>query len=139
MNSPSSVRAMLRRSGHGASLDAGLIPDAVLEWRAAVARDTNAMHHERAMVRQVVKSGAYTSHLTFDDGELAAIQAPTLIVYGSEDGVGSVDIWRRVVGVMAHADLRVVAGAGHMPWLDDPSGVAAHVRRFFLARGGSSQ
>lgn len=135
MNSPSSVRAMLRRSGHGASLDAGLIPDAVLEWRAAAARDTNAMQYERAMVRQIVKGGTYTSDLTFDDGELAAIQAPTLIVYGSEDGVGSVDVWRRVAGVIAHANLRVVAGAGHMPWLDDPSGVAAHVRRFFHPPG----
>jgi pimeloyl-ACP methyl ester carboxylesterase len=130
MTSPARVRTMLRRSGHGASLDKGLIPDVFVEWRAAAARDTDAMRHERAMVRRVVSGNAYTPDLTFDERELAAIVAPTLMVYGSEDGVGSVDVWERVTSTLPHGQLQVVAGAGHMPWLDDPAGGASRVRRF---------
>ena len=58
MNSPRRVRTMLRGSGHGPSLDAGLIPDAFVDWRASVSRETDAMMHERAMVRQIVRHGS---------------------------------------------------------------------------------
>jgi pimeloyl-ACP methyl ester carboxylesterase len=31
---------------------------------------------------------------------------------------------------MPHAELDVVEGAGHMPWFDDPAGVAGRVGAF---------
>ena len=45
---------MLRQIGHGASLDAGRIPDEFIDWRAAAARETDSMRHEREMVRAIV-------------------------------------------------------------------------------------
>ncbi len=130
MNSPARVRTMLRGSGHGRSIDAGSIPDVFLEWRAAVGRETGAMRQERAMVRAIVQGNSYRRGLTLDEAELAAIRAPTLMIFGSADGVGSVDVWRRVTGLMTHAELDVVEGAGHMPWFDDPAGVAGRVGAF---------
>lgn len=127
MNSPARVRTMLRRSGHGASLDAGLIPDAFVEWRASAAR---AMRHERAMVRAIVDGDSYRPGLTFDDDELAASRTPTLMVYGTQDPVGSVDVWRRFVDLLPRAELEVLDGAGHMPWFDEPTAVGERVRRF---------
>jgi pimeloyl-ACP methyl ester carboxylesterase len=35
-----------------------------------------------------------------------------------------------VVGLLPRGELQLVDGVGHMPWLDDPSTVAEHVRRF---------
>lgn len=134
MTSPARVRTMLRGSGHGASLDAGLIPDAFVDWRAAAARETDAMRHERAMVRRIVRGNAYTPDLTFDDRELAEIEAPTLVVYGTADHVGSLDVWRRVASLLPHGELHVCQGAGHMPWFDDPRGVGERLRRFLTAR-----
>jgi len=131
MKSPGSVRTMLRRSGHGATLDAGLIPEAFVGWRASVARETGAMRHERAMVRQIVDGRSYRPGLTFDDYDLAAIGTPTLMVYGTEDPVGSVEVWRRFAGLLPRAELEVVDGAGHMPWFDDPTEVGERVARFF--------
>jgi pimeloyl-ACP methyl ester carboxylesterase len=128
---PGRVRAFLRQAGHGASLDAGRIPDEYIRWRVAFDQETDSMRHERDMVRAIVswRTGP-RPELTFDDTELAAIHQPTLLVYGTADPVGTLEIWRRMVGLLPRGELRLVDGAGHMPWLDDPSTVPEHVRRF---------
>jgi 2-hydroxy-6-oxonona-2,4-dienedioate hydrolase len=124
------VRSILRRSGHGASLDAGRIPDAFIDWRVALGRETDSMRHERDMVRALVARRSFRPGLAFHDAELAAIQQPTLYVYGTADHVGTVDTWRRTVGLLPRADLLLVDEAGHMPWLDDPTRIGAEVSRF---------
>lgn len=128
---PSRLRSILRQSGHGASLDAGRIPDEFIDWRVAVGRETDSMKHEREMVCAIVKGKSYRPGLTFDDAELAAIRHPTLHVYGTADHtVGSAEIWSRVADALPLGELRLVEGAGHMPWFDDPGRVAEEVGRF---------
>jgi pimeloyl-ACP methyl ester carboxylesterase len=82
------------------------------------------------MVRAIVSRRGFGPELTFDDAGLAAIRQPTLYVYGTADPVGSIDLWRRVTGVLPQAELRLVDRGGHMPWFDDPRGIAADIRRF---------
>jgi pimeloyl-ACP methyl ester carboxylesterase len=127
---PGRVRSILTQSGHGPSLAAERIPNEFVDWRVAVGRETDAMRHERAMVRALVGGGKFRPGLTFDDAELAAIRQPTLYVYGTADPVGTVEIWRRAVGLLPRGELRVVDGAGHQPWFDDPGRIAADVKRF---------
>jgi pimeloyl-ACP methyl ester carboxylesterase len=91
------------------------------------------MRHEREMVRAIVKGKSYRPGLTFADAELAAIRPPILCVYGTADPVGSAEIWRRVAGVLPCGELRLVEGAGHMPWFDDAAQVGAHVNLFLGA------
>lgn len=136
---PERVRSILRQLGHGASLEAGRIPDEFVDWRVTVARETDSMRHEREMIRAIVKGKSYRPGLTFDDAGLAAIQPPTLQVFGTADPVGSADIWQRVADVVPRAELRLIEGAGHMPWFDDPAQVAGEVSRFLMtgsAAGG---
>ncbi len=127
---PKIVRTLLRQSGHGASLDAGSIPDEFVDWRVALARETGSMRNERDMVRALVNGKAFRPGLTFEDAELAAIQNPILYVYGTADPVGTADIWRRAVGVLPRGKLRLVDGAGHMPWFDAPGRIGGEVSRF---------
>jgi pimeloyl-ACP methyl ester carboxylesterase len=130
-DSPARLRMILRKSGHQASLDAGRIPDEFIDWRVAVGRETDSMKHEREMVSAIVKGKSYRPGLTFDDAELAAIRNPTLHVYGTADhSVGSAEIWSRVVDALPRGELRLVEGAGHMPWFDDLDTVVGEVRRF---------
>jgi 2-hydroxy-6-oxonona-2,4-dienedioate hydrolase len=125
------VRSILRQNGHGASLDSGRIPDEFVDWRVALGRETDSMRNEREMVARAAVSGrSWRPGLTFDDAELAAIKQPALYVYGTADPVGGVDIWSRVVSLLPQGKLHLVDGAGHMPWFDDPSNVAAEVNRF---------
>jgi pimeloyl-ACP methyl ester carboxylesterase len=128
---PARLRSILRQSGHGASLDSGRIPDEFIDWRVAVGRETDSMKHEREMVCAIVKGKSYRPGLTFDDAELAAIRHPTLHVYGTADHtVGSAEIWNRVADALPRGELRLVEGAGHMPWFDDSTRVAAEVGDF---------
>jgi pimeloyl-ACP methyl ester carboxylesterase len=128
---PKMVQGQLRQLGHGASLDAGRIPDAFIEWRMALDRETDSMRSERDMVRAIASfSKGFKPGLQFADTELTAIPQPTLYVYGTADPVGTVDIWRRAVGLLPRGELRLVDDGGHVPWFDDPSQVAGYVSRF---------
>lgn len=128
---PDKVRSILRQVGHGSSLDAGRIPDAFVEWRAVLGSDTDSMRHERAMVRTIVDwRRGFRPGLVFDDRELAALPTPTLLMQGLSDPLGSPDIWQRFVDLLPRGELRLVEDAGHMPWLDDPRGLAAALEGF---------
>lgn len=126
--SPDRARSIMRRSGHGATLDAGGVPDDLPNWMAALARDTRSMHAERAMVRTLVRRGGWKPGLTFRDRELAAIEPPVSWVVGETDPVGSIDLWRRTAARMPRAEVTMVPAAGHLPWLDDPATVAGVIR-----------
>ncbi len=125
------VRAFLRAIGHRASLAAGRIPDELLDWHVAFDRETDTLRNERAMVRALVdwRHGRLRPGVTFADAELAAIERPTMLVYGTADPTGTLDVFGRLVGVLPRGELRVIDGAGHMPWLDDPGAAADAVRR----------
>ena len=65
------------------------------------------MRNERAMVRAIVsmRSGLRRG-LPFEKSELAAIDVPTLMVYGTCDPVGSTEIWRQTIGLLPRGELR---------------------------------
>jgi 2-hydroxy-6-oxonona-2,4-dienedioate hydrolase len=130
------ARSILRRDGHGPSLDAGRIPDAFLAWHVALVNNTQTMRNERAMIRDaVIRGRAWRSGVTFETAELAAITQPLLCVIGTADPEGSVDYAKRVVGRLPNAELHVVTDGGHMPWLDDAGKVGQTVRTFFGRSG----
>lgn len=64
-----------------------------------------------------------------DEQELAQVRQPTLFVWGPQDFVGAPDFGQRVARAMPDARL-VVKGVGHLPWLQDPDGVAAVTSEF---------
>jgi pimeloyl-ACP methyl ester carboxylesterase len=82
------------------------------------------------MIKTVVARSGWSPRLVFAPAELRSIVAPTLLVYGREDPVGSVDLWRRFAGMLPAGSLEVVDGAGHMPWFDEPARVASLLERF---------
>jgi pimeloyl-ACP methyl ester carboxylesterase len=124
------LHRILRQVGHGESLDGGRIPDEYINWRLAFERDTNSMRNERDMVRAIVSvRKGLRRGLPFQESELAAVEAPTLMLYGTRDPVGSPETWKRTLSLLPRGELRLMDGAGHMPWLDDPSAVADHINR----------
>jgi pimeloyl-ACP methyl ester carboxylesterase len=127
---PAVARSQLRQNGHGASLDAGRIADEYLAWREALSRDTRSMRRERDMIGALVNRRGWRAGLTFDALELSGIPQPTSYLYGTADPVATADILRRFVTMLPRAELHVIDGAGHSPWLDDPVTVGAEVGRF---------
>jgi pimeloyl-ACP methyl ester carboxylesterase len=127
------TRSILAASGHASSLADGRIPDELVDYRVSLSNDTHAMRHERTMVSHLVRGSGWRPGLPFDDKALAGIGAPTLFVYGTNDDVGDVPMWRCFVAAMPHAELEIVEGAGHMPWFDRPRDVAERIDRFLAA------
>jgi pimeloyl-ACP methyl ester carboxylesterase len=127
------ARSIMRDAGHGATLDAGGVPDELPNWMAAFVRDTRSMHHERAMIRTLVGGHRWKPGLTIDDRELGAIEPQVAWVVGSADPIGSIDLWKRVATRMRRAEVTIIDNAGHLPWLDDPATVADVIRSAMAA------
>ena len=128
--------SILRGSGHTASLEDGRVADELVAWRLAASNDTAAMRHERDMVRGIVRGSGWRPGFMFDEGQLARIEKPTLLVYGTADPTGSVEIWRRVTDNLPDGELQVMPGAGHHPWFEDAQGVAERVQGFLARSAG---
>ncbi len=58
------------------------------------------------------------------------IHAPTLIMYGERDASRIVDGSRRLKELISHADVKVIAGAGHSPHRECPQEFNTALRRF---------
>jgi pimeloyl-ACP methyl ester carboxylesterase len=127
------ARSILRQEGHGASLDAGRIPEAFLAWHVALMRNTKTMRNERELIRATLGSGGWRPEVTFERSELAQLQQLVLYVYGTNDPESTVDQVRHLVGLLPRAELHLLEGGGHLAWLDDPSQIGARIGRFLAA------
>ena len=123
----------MRDSGHGATLDAGGVPDELATWMAAFANDTRSMRNERSLVRTIVGRGGWRPGLTFGDRELASIGAPVSWIVGEADPIGSIELWKRTASRMPRAEVTVIPAAGHLTPMERPGAVAAALDEFFGA------
>jgi 2-hydroxy-6-oxonona-2,4-dienedioate hydrolase len=114
------VRMMFRRIGHGQSLEAGRITREDLDCYLALLRFTDTMRNELAVGRAFISPVRGLDHrLVLPDSILATIQAPTCFLWGENDPFGNVDTARQLVDRMPNAELELLPGGGHAPWLDD--------------------
>jgi pimeloyl-ACP methyl ester carboxylesterase len=58
------------------------------------------------------------------EGDLRAVKAPTLLVWGGRDPFGPVEAGRQAVAAMPDARFELIAEAGHAPWLEHSGRVA---------------
>jgi pimeloyl-ACP methyl ester carboxylesterase len=58
---------------------------------------------------------------------IAAIRAPSWIVWGARDGVASLRAGKLLAARLPHAQLRVIDKSGHDPMLDAPEALSSHV------------
>jgi pimeloyl-ACP methyl ester carboxylesterase len=128
--SPDRARGIMRDSGHARSLDAARIPDELVDWLVAFQRDTSSMRAERVMVRTLVGRGGWRPGLTLSESDFQSVTPALSWIVGSDDPTGSVELWTRTAARMPNAEVQVIDGAGHLPWLDDPSRVAEVIRQF---------
>ena len=72
-------------------------------------------------------------HVLLD--RLPEVEAPTLVVWGTQDRVVPVVHGREAVRRLRHASLALVPGAGHLPQVESPAAVTAAVLPFLDQRG----
>jgi 2-hydroxy-6-oxonona-2,4-dienedioate hydrolase len=120
-------RVIMRQIGHGVSLDAGRMPENFMDWYLALQRHTATNYHDTQMIARVL---AQRASLTLTGDLLATVDVPTFFLWGEDDTFGGAEVARSIVARMPGARLTMLPEAGHLPWLDDPAGVAAAATAF---------
>ncbi len=126
--------SILRQIGHGASLDAGILPEAHGQWYEDLQRYTDTMRNDFDLIHMIGRSFGKSDDIALGADTLAKVPTPTHFVWGADDGFGGEDVAEWVVAAMPNGSFEMRERHGHLPWLDDPAGVAAATVAFL--RGG---
>lgn len=115
---------ILRQLGHGVSIDEGRFSPIFNEWYLALQRYTDTMENDGNMIGHFVSAKGFDPADAIPDEVFAAVTSPTLFLWGADDGFGGEDVAHGVVDRMPNAELVMILGSGHLPWLDDPQSIA---------------
>ncbi len=69
---------------------------------------------------------------TYTDAELRAVPVPTLVIWGAEEAFFPVAHGERAAALIPNSELLVLAGAGHLPWMEKPVEFVKAVEEFLL-------
>jgi pimeloyl-ACP methyl ester carboxylesterase len=122
---PPMIRKQLAGLGHAKSLDRGIIPTQYIDMKAAESKYTDALKNERGLVRSVIAGKGFQPGITLNKNELAGIQAPTLMIYGRDDPLGSEKLWSDFMSSLPNGGITITPDSGHLPWYDGPHDVGA--------------
>jgi pimeloyl-ACP methyl ester carboxylesterase len=125
---PPAVQALVRpllRSGRPPDALAALVADQARRW--GVARDDAGL---RTVLTQLAAVGGHDTL-----ARLPQIRVPTLVVHGERDPAVPVANARILAGAIPGARLEVLAGAGHVPFWQQPERLARLVAEHALAGG----
>jgi pimeloyl-ACP methyl ester carboxylesterase len=89
------------------------------------------------MERVLTVNGARPD-IQLGEDELRAVPQPVLLLWGSEDPFGSLDVARRVQKILPQAVLHNT-GIGHLPWWDDAEICARLIKGFLIKRVDSAE
>jgi pimeloyl-ACP methyl ester carboxylesterase len=87
-----------------------------------------------AELRALIHPFGFRRSMRFQVEELRSVRAPTLVIWGDNDSVGSVAVARSATAMFPDARLEVLP-AGHVPYFGHPERVADLVGGFVQAHG----
>ena len=108
------------------------LPRDFLELAVAAQDLPGAERGAYTMLRRVLTLRGWRRHLMMRDA-LAALDVPTLFVWGEKDRFAPPASGEDMVRRMPAADMRVLEDTGHLPHVERPTDVAAAVDRFLEA------
>lgn len=128
------VKMMLRQIGLRSALENGRFDDVMIDWFVAMLRETDTMMNELKTAPRLFRPIAGLDPDVVLSGELLArVVAPVLLLWGTDDPNGGEDVARRFAAQLPDAQLELLAGAGHAPWVDDPETCARRTLEFLDA------
>jgi pimeloyl-ACP methyl ester carboxylesterase len=119
----------------------GRVSETLYECFAAGARLPGATRSWRTMVERVFVPaglGLFARRTTATHAllpQLERLVAPTLLLWGDKDPLGTVETGRAIADAMPNARLTVVSDASHLVWLDQPDFCADAILDFLNASG----
>ena len=120
----------LRKRMFGSYLEhPDLLPADLLNVALAGINLPGTAETNRAILQAVATIRGWRPEMRLDDA-LAALEVPTLFVWGANDQLARPHIGRDLVNQMRNAQLTVIDDAGHIPHIDQPHAVAAAINGF---------
>lgn len=127
------VRGALRQFGLARAIDSGAFDDTMLDWAHALLRHTDTMVNDvGSLPKLVTPIRGFNRAVLLTDELLGRLTMPVLFLWGEHDPNGGAAVARDFAPRLPDAELVIVPGAEHAPWLDDPEMCVAHTRRFLL-------
>ena len=130
------VRGALRQFGLGRAIDSGAFDDHMLDWAHALLRHTDTLANDsRSSPDVFTPIRGQNVDLLLDDELLSKLTMPVLFLWGEDDPNGGAGVARDFAPRLPNAELVIVPGAEHAPWLDDLETCASRTRSFLLGSG----
>lgn len=122
--SRSQQERVLREIGHGVTADRDGFPEGMGDWYHALMQFTDTQKHDFEIIHAIRgPKGGFSGPASITDDDLARVSNPTHFIWGVDDAFGGPEVAKRTVAAMPDATLDLVPDAGHLPWIDDPTGV----------------
>ena len=127
------ARTMLRQVGLRNALESGRFGAVEMAWFLSLLRDTDTMRNEIDAMPRVVTLRGFDDTTLLSPSVLAGVTSPAYLLWGEDDPMGGAEIARQFASQLPDAELELMPGAGHAPWMDDPDHVAERVGTFLRA------
>lgn len=127
------VKGALRQFGLGRAIDSGAMDDVMLDWAHALLRHTDTLANDvRSSPKVFTPIRGQNVALHLGDDVLSRLTMPVLLLWGEDDPNGGAAVARDFAPRLPDAELVIVRGAEHAPWLDDLDVCASRTRAFLL-------
>jgi len=128
------VRGALRQFGLGRAIDSGAFDDDMVEWAYALLRDTDTLANDmRSSPKLVTPIKGHNQDILLTDELLSKLVMPVLFLWGADDPNGGAAVGQDFAPRLPNAELVIVPGAEHAPWIDDPDICLEAMRSFLQA------
>lgn len=115
----------MRRMGHESVWESGILNQADVQWRMALANHTRTYAHDFALLAKVASWRGIRAGWVPGRAEVKRLAVPSLWMAGDRDPFASVDRVKLWASHAPGSQWRHLPQAGHQPWLDD---VEVHAR-----------
>ncbi len=125
------VTAAFRQFGLGRAIDTGAFDDDMIDWAYTLLRHTDTLANDvRSLPKVVNPVKGLNKDLLLTDELLSKLTMPVLFLWGEDDPNGGAAVARAFAPRLPNAELVILSGAEHAPWIDDPETCTAHTKTF---------
>ena len=93
-------------------------------------RAAPALRRVRSSPKVVTPIKGHNKNLLLTDEQLSKLTMPVLFLWGENDPNGGADVGQAFAPRLPNAELVIVPGAEHAPWIDDPKTCVTHTQAF---------
>lgn len=114
------VKTALRQFGLGRAIDSGAFDDVMLDWAHALLRHTDTMANDLGSSPKLFTPiRGQNTDVLLTASLLSKLTMPVLFLWGEDDPNGGAAVAREFAPLLPDAELKIIAGAEHAPWIDD--------------------